>query len=528
MRFSEEEITWVQQISAEGPNSYFDIFGIEDKQRGYLRYIRLIQNANISDDLQKQLLSEFEVWKVDKAPQYWLSRRAKLSSVNTATKLIEGSEPFAENAITGAAAQERSSETPKMGYFPSPRPRSAGSPCPAPLHSVPTSRLAKILDEDEENISSDSTHSEDGIQPILWPLGSNVTSGEERIEEGQNPFMSMPTTPKRSVIAVSQDIRPNLDQFKKLNQETEWIFNGVDVVDKFYIFRNENDKDFSVARDGIANLSQGSDFEKSLPTQIRPALSLSGTSAVDVDQKCPTLQMVFDRVSHYFKFNNKIPQDLNEREAFVSFTWCFLRGALTMMDIESRSLEVLVTGVEERKNNHKDLRFETKVQGQYADGIGFKESNQIYLAEAARLHQPKEEKQSEDEYKLARAMRDSWISQLKAACRDSVPCRGMSVYGSSSHKDETKIWLMDFRGMFRLFQIDSFLIPQDKSDFGRNMKGAAMSCIELAIRIRDELQRRGTEKVQASYPMRVEFNNAIQEIQSTSATPEKPKKRKTE
>ncbi|KAF9424643.1 hypothetical protein BGZ76_003490 [Entomortierella beljakovae] len=330
-----------------------------------------------------------------------------------------------------------------------------------------------MLNGDNESACSDSTQSDDDIQPIHWPLGSKLTSGEEKIKEGQNPFMSMPVTPKRSVAAVSQDIGPTLDRFKKLNQETEWNFNNVDVVDKFYIFMRENNRDFSLARDGIADLSQGSDFESSLPAQIRPAISLSGISAVDINQKCPTLQTIFHRVfafntydevkqaiinedlsdpvafylmsiimsySHYFKFYNKIPQDLNEREAFVSFTWCFLRGALTMMDIESRSLEVLIKGVEERKNNYKDLRFETKVQGQFADGIGFKESNQIYITEAAKLYQPKEEKQLEDEFKLARAMRDSWMSQLKAACRSSIPCRGMAIYGSSSHMDETKIW----------------------------------------------------------------------------------------
>ncbi|KAF9991895.1 hypothetical protein BGZ79_003850 [Entomortierella chlamydospora] len=37
--------------------------------------------------------------------------------------------------------------------------------------------------------------------------------------------------------------------------------------------------------------------------------------------------------------------------------------------------------------------------------------------------------------------------------------------------------------------VDSFLIPQDKADFGRMTEAAPLSCIELAIRIQDELCR---------------------------------------
>ncbi|KAF9175966.1 hypothetical protein BGX20_006062 [Mortierella sp. AD010] len=452
-------------------------------------------------------------------------------------------------------------EVPMMGFFPGSRPRAAGSPSPIPLFSVSAIETPRVLFEDTESVSSDSTRSDIvDPQPVKWPLGPRATLKQESAEDitdGQSLFMPMPATPNRDKTVTFQDL--NLIQFEKLNQDTEWVFNGVDLVDKFHKFMKGNDKDFSLARDGIADLSLGSDFERTLPLHIKPDVCLSGISTVDVNQRCPTLPKIFQRVfatntydevtralmnedltdpvvfylmsiiiAHYFKFHNRIPQDLNEREAFVSFTWCFIRGALTMMNIESRSLEVLITGVEERKNNSKDPRFETKVSGQYADGIGFKEANQIYLAEAARLHQPKEEKLPEDEFKLVRAMRDSWINQLKTACRDSVPCRGMIVYGSSSYKDETKIWQMDFRGMFRLFQIDSFLIPQDKADFGRMMKAAALSCIELAIRIQDELCRRESEEVPASYPTRVELNNALRRIRSTTPTPEKTKKRKSE
>ncbi|KAF9999524.1 hypothetical protein BGZ80_006554, partial [Entomortierella chlamydospora] len=270
-------------------------------------------------------------------------------------------------------------EAPTMGFFPGPRPRAAGSPSPVPLPSASAIEAPRMLFEDTESFSSDSTQSDNGNlqypQPTKWPLDPRETWKQEPVEDitdGQNPFMPMLTTPNRDKTVIFQV------QFGKLNQDTEWVFNGVDLVDKFHKFMKENDRNFSLTRDGIADLSLGSEFERTLPLHIKPDICLSGISTVDVNQRCPTLPKIFQRVfatnaydevtralmkedladpvvfyliAHYFKFHNRIPQDLNEREAFVSFAWCFIRGALTMMNIESRSLEVLITGVEERKNN---------------------------------------------------------------------------------------------------------------------------------------------------------------------------------
>jgi hypothetical protein len=111
-------------------------------------------------------------------------------------------------------------------------------------------------------------------------------------------------------------------------------------------------------------------------------------------------------------------------------------------------------------------------------------TSQIYLAEVSTLHNPKAEK--------LRAMRDSWINQIKATCRESVPCRGMSVFGSSSYKDETKLWRMEYKGVFRLMEFDTFLIPTKKHEFERNVKAAALSCIGLAARIEMESNRRSS------------------------------------
>ncbi|KAG0196154.1 hypothetical protein BGX28_010505, partial [Mortierella sp. GBA30] len=90
---SDAEMAWIQGESVRSPDAYLD------KQRGHLRYARLLQTANLSDRLRKQLLDRFNIWKTDKAPQFWLNRRARLAAMRTVATLIEGSKPYAEEAI---------------------------------------------------------------------------------------------------------------------------------------------------------------------------------------------------------------------------------------------------------------------------------------------------------------------------------------------------------------------------------------------------------------------------------------------
>ncbi|KAF9353349.1 hypothetical protein BGX26_008873 [Mortierella sp. AD094] len=59
----------------------------------------LILTSDLDDDIKKKLLSELEIWKRDKAPQFWLHRRARIAAIDTATTLVEGSVPYAEGAI---------------------------------------------------------------------------------------------------------------------------------------------------------------------------------------------------------------------------------------------------------------------------------------------------------------------------------------------------------------------------------------------------------------------------------------------
>jgi len=91
----------------------------------------------------------------------------------------------------------------------------------------------------------------------------------------------------------------NLAHFETLNQATSWICHGVDLIIKFRDVRPGKLGPFSLVRDGIADMTHGSSFAMTLPSNI-----LSEARKVpaipDINSKWPTLQGISERV---FKYN---------------------------------------------------------------------------------------------------------------------------------------------------------------------------------------------------------------------------------
>ncbi|KAG0221193.1 hypothetical protein BGW41_007131, partial [Actinomortierella wolfii] len=366
----------------------------------------------------------------------------------------------------------------------------------------------------ELSFEHDSTLQADGA--VITPLSPLL----EQQGTGKNEVLAAPSNVSKpsaslSLIPDSSCIDPttHLMHFMALNQEVEWVVEKVDLVQKFREFRVQNLQDFSLARDGIADMTVFSKFRSSLAPNIgRVASRVEPIS--NLHEQWPTLAGVLERVfaeNHYDSVKNSItgenmkdcvvqyimsivysyiPTDINERQGFVDLTWCFIRGAMTITGLETRYLEVLITGVQERKNWTRDGLTEAKQMGQFADGATIWEGSQLYLSEASSIHNAKAEKLRQDEFKLARAMRDTWISQVKAISKHSIPRRGMAVFGSSTFNDETKFWRLDFCGVFRLIHFDTFFVPLKKSEFGKKAKEAVLQCLTLALRIKAEVSAR--------------------------------------
>ncbi|KAF9946129.1 hypothetical protein BGZ72_000659, partial [Mortierella alpina] len=183
----------------------------------------------------------------------------------------------------------------------------------------------------------------------------------------------------------------------QLNQDDEWMVGDVDLLSKFDQFKNQSIiPRFSLSLDGIADVSQGSDFYLFLSSEERRLATAVSPSSVD--DRWPNLKGIMER---------------------------------------------------ERKNHGRDLFVEIEEQALMADGVALFGDHQIYLAETSLIYDPKLEKQVKDKFKLFRCMRDSWNSQIRSIAREAMPPTGLSVFGSTSFGDETKFYAMDFAGTYR-------------------------------------------------------------------------------
>ncbi|KAF9361493.1 hypothetical protein BGX26_002843 [Mortierella sp. AD094] len=369
---------------------------------------------------------------------------------------------------------------------------------------------------------------------------SALSDSEQRIPSAKRARLCKCTVNLKRSSEVSKEDDPtmNLAHFETLNQETTWVCGDVDLVKEFSNFRMDNLGPYSLARDGIADLTFGRII--CCPEgRTCPCRDTTKMAYLCVNKRSCILGKLlrggrngyqegeYDRPDRSIPLLNNhviIPEHINEREGFLDLAWSFIRGALTLSEIESRYLEVLVTGVEARNNIGKDLLTDTKDVGQFCDGLAFKEGNQVCLAKASIIFDPNADKKRADEFKLARELRDSWAHQIKQVSRESVPPRGLKVFGSCSCKDETRLWQLDFQGTFRLKQFGLFVVPLAKRGLGKKMKAAVRSCLELAIRIEADIKRR-EDIGDATFEQLQELHDAFRQIFNTTPTPTKILKR---
>ncbi|KAG0286605.1 hypothetical protein BGZ98_005011, partial [Dissophora globulifera] len=140
--------------------------------------------------------------------------------------------------------------------------------------------------------------------------------------------------------------------------------------------------------------------------------------------------------------------DLDRKTPVENFEWWKInKGQQFWLDRQTHLSTMITTGaLVEAAEPYAEQSFHRNASWNESS------QQQLYLSEASTIHNPKADKRVRDEFKLARAMRDSWVSQVRSSCRETVPRRGIAVFGSTSSKDETKLWRLNFIGVFRLIQ----------------------------------------------------------------------------
>ncbi|KAG9061128.1 hypothetical protein KI688_007758 [Linnemannia hyalina] len=305
---------------------------------------------------------------------------------------------------------------------------------------------------------------------------------------------------------------------------TEWQEEGVDYIALFKEYqRTMADEVFtSLANDLIADLTPLSSKKGSFPHFINQNKGLKALKAARRGREMTRTEWpAFKEISfHYFKFDSEIPSSLNEREVFVDCTWSFIRGAFTMADIPTLMLEIATNGNKDRKVQMK-VRGERQDCARKADGVGFHASQQIYIAESALIYGATQDKKDEDAWRSRRALRDSWVSQIKATSQTPHPRSGMSVFGSTSHNGETQFFAMDYKGLFRVRTLTSMMVPMQAMSFAPGIQHCILACLEFVLHVLDESERRNSAAKMTSHEEREDSLEAAAAIPTTSSTRKK-------
>jgi len=224
---------------------------------------------------------------------------------------------------------------------------------------------------------------------------------------------------------------------------------------------------------------------------------------------------------HHFAFGDAISDQVNEREAFIDTTWSFVRTALTIAGIPTRMMEIPIDGNRDRKAEAKQ-KGGRQSTARKADGVGLHQDGQIYIAEAAQLYKATLDKKDDDAWKVKRAMRDGWVSQLRRTCETHRRPNKLVVFGSTSHRDVTKFYSMDFSGCFRVSSILSMVAPLASGvGFAEKMKSCMRTCLEFALILLMEMENRNGTVFIDHFEDREELIDLAASIPATSLAPVK-------
>ncbi|KAG0214975.1 hypothetical protein BGX33_001654 [Mortierella sp. NVP41] len=317
------------------------------------------------------------------------------------------------------------------------------------------------------------------------------------------------------VVAYESNRSPPLipDLFARVNQDTTWEAGAFNMLALFHDYKTKNSQAFelSLSAEQLEAVTQDVQPSQTL-IDVWPIVDnvlkrvLGGPSSFDQVLRASRQESMEDPIAEYlhdvlfsyakyFRFSKSIPSDLREHEGYANLTWTLIGGAFTLLDIETRYLEVPVKAVEQRRNADRNPFLDTKAQAHMTNGVAFRGSNQNFLSEAPSCGI------------CAR------IAQY------------LAVFGSTTFNARTAFYMMGLVGAFWLQEIRSMVIPLSKSDFGPRMREGVETYLEVTLMVKEELNRR---ELAAPIPQTQTqmLLQACKQMAVTSATPTNPKKRK--
>ncbi|KAG0289939.1 hypothetical protein BGZ96_006569 [Linnemannia gamsii] len=361
-----------------------------------------------------------------------------------------------------------------------------------------------------------------------------------------------PISPKETHVGTQPNPALSIaDHFALLNQRTHWT----NILPRFQEYRQEQNWTLDLSPDGIMDLTLGSRFAATLNdhdlltiledqpisteefkelTELDELLGEDCSFEVISEQifntplNTPVRRFLYGVVhaySRYFPKKTAIPA-LEEKQGMFAILCPFIQGALDVYHIESFMSEIAITASGERKNADKDYG-ERMEKSRRADMIAVdSEDNQIFLSECSSIYEKDKRKFAEDRWKLGRALKDSWDSTVRKVVQSYHPHQDLATFGIQFFSHRLVFYKMDFRGEYRLWQVDSCDIPlQMNTGFEKKFRASCRKSLSFAHMVAEEIRVRGALPF-LSMKEKIILGRAAQRIKPTTDSP--PFKKRTE
>ncbi|KAG0366078.1 hypothetical protein BGX24_003852 [Mortierella sp. AD032] len=279
---------------------------------------------------------------------------------------------------------------------------------------------------------------------------------------------------------------------------SQWTSGNMDLVKVFRdLQHSQASKPYSLSKDGIADLTDGGEFTSYLNDRFEPGepdpwescLELSmdkglesrvsdilrsytthkemikaARSTASEDDTAFYLGHVLAGYERFFRLQRSAAMP-NERQLFSDLIIAALDGPLAQNDLTLRLFEVPVKGNNWRKNVRRDPLSDKTVPARMADAVVESPIGlQLLIVETAHLDgRATTKKAASDRWKIARALRDTWLLNVREAISDEkkpsdVVVSGLHLFGIEAH-----LFALDFVGVHRLYHIGKARIPDAES-----------------------------------------------------------------
>ncbi|KAF9566388.1 hypothetical protein EC968_003793 [Mortierella alpina] len=473
MRAKTEHINWAMtQCDAEHVSikAFAEKFNYIDQETAEKAYMALISSTELHKARRQRLQNSFQEFQANSAKAFW-TKRSCTNEVGIITTVA---------AVDSVKAAYRQSKLLYNSHF-------------------------EVEEGGPSVVSGVDGSSSPTLSPPAHPLFDGTCVDDE---QDQADGIDVEVAPRRSLredhledLSCSQDTgHIDLAHFQKLNQQTNWSFGAIDILDRFDQFvRNQGSKEYTLAKDRIADLTLAGEFTavlsdcefqaaldgtleifdvSNIQQVLKQILSPKNTSVDDMiklirsmdhsDDFTYYVSKVFIGWERYFRCQ-RLEALPNERQTFADLILPALDGAMAMANLALRRFEVTIYGSTTRQNSGRNPFTERRAPGHQADAVvETTESLQLVIVECAKLTDASDEKIAQDHFKIARDMKDTWIEIMRDLVSDNKqPPSNLTVFGVQAFGTELTFLALDFKGCFRLYDLATVRIPSHSQQSGR-------------------------------------------------------------